>query len=243
MQLFLIRHGQSTNNVTMVDDPNVREVDPPLTELGQRQAQAVAQYLAGGQNIDRIVNRQISYAADEPGFGITHLYCSPMLRALQTTRPIAAALGLKPNVWIEIHEHGGMYMEYTDERGIVGFPGRNRAEMLADFPDYVIPDAVSEGGWWNPQHGMETVAAAQGRALLVAAALRERATSQDKVAIVTHGTFLDHLLKALTGALPSDNYFHLHYNTGVTRIDFWEQRVAIRYINRVMHLTPELVSV
>ena len=44
-QLFFIRHGQSTNNA--LADPTQRVQDPELTELGQIQAERVAEYLSG----------------------------------------------------------------------------------------------------------------------------------------------------------------------------------------------------
>ncbi len=73
--MILLRHGQSEFNLhfgATRRDPGI--IDPNLTELGHTQAEAAAQQLLG-QGIERII-------------------ASPYSRALQTVRPVAAALGL-----------------------------------------------------------------------------------------------------------------------------------------------------
>ena len=82
-----------------------------------------------------------------------------------------------------------------------------------------------------------------GRAVQVAGDLRRRAESDDRILIVTHGTFIDTLIKALFAQLPSRALFYLHYNTAITRIDFTErERLLVRYLNRVAHPPPDKVS-
>jgi len=246
MELYIIRHGQSTNNASMIADPNDRVSDAPLTDLGHQQAERVAQHLMDGYNPDLVtdnLNKQNGDARNLRGFGITKLYCSPMHRTLQTTLPIARATGLTPHVWVDIHEHGGLYLEYTDERGIVSFPGKTRADILADFPNYVIPETITEEGWWTG--GMEDITNAYGRAVRVAEKLREEAkeSPDECVALVTHGTFIDALLKALFNQLPSRNLWYFHYNTAMTRIDFRPNGMLFfRYLNRVDHLTAAMIS-
>lgn len=243
MELYIIRHGQSTNNVSMMVDQTDREADPPLTELGQRQAEAVACYVAEYINIDTWVEQAPHKRQPVHGFGITQLFCSPMLRALQTCRPIATALRLQPKVWVDIHEHGGLFLDYQDERGVVGFPGLTRAEMSAQFPDYDLPPQIGETGWWNSEHAYEDIAACQARAIRVAAGLRLQANTSERIALVSHGTFTDCLIKALLNLLPGEDLRFFHYNTAITRIDFRSDgKTIVRYTNRVSHLTPELMS-
>lgn len=248
MDLYIIRHGQSTNNVIGDHTPNYetrREVDPPLTDLGQRQAAAVARYLAEGENLETWAELPQSSRDEMPrGFGITHLYASPMLRAMQTAQPIARALGLPVEVWIELHEHGGMYLEYPDERGLVGHPGRRRSEIQQDFPDYVLPDELTEEGWWRPTDKREDITGAYARAMRVAAVLRRRASSHDCIALVTHGTFAECLIKALLNMLPSPDVRTYLYNTSLSHVHFYptNSRLTLRYLNRVQHLAPEMVS-
>ena len=85
------------------------------------------------------------------------------------------------------------------------------------------------------------------RAQRVAAALQVMATERgdEAILLVSHGTFLDQLLKALfgvSGGADTDMRFHFsHLNTGISRIDFLEGgHVAVRYLNRVPHLEPKL---
>jgi 2,3-bisphosphoglycerate-dependent phosphoglycerate mutase len=233
MRLYLIRHGQSTNNATNEVD---RVADPPLSDLGKQQAEAVATYLQSGM-------KEVQGSVTYHHFGITKLYCSPMLRTLQTCQPISQALGLKPEVWIEIHEHGGLYLDYRDERGVVGFSGLTRADILKQFADYTLPETFGETGWWNPASGEEAITGAQARAIKVAAALREQADSSEHIALVTHGTFMDCLLKAFFYQLPTERHYFSHNNTGITRLDFLDKKhVTIRYMNQIDHLKPEQIS-
>jgi broad specificity phosphatase PhoE len=73
--LLLVRHGQATHNL---EGRWVGRGATPLTEEGQRQAEALAQRLASWSP------------------AITRLYTSPLLRALQTSKEIARRLGLTP---------------------------------------------------------------------------------------------------------------------------------------------------
>jgi broad specificity phosphatase PhoE len=242
MQLYIIRHAQSTNNA--IADQKDRTFDPPLTDLGQRQAAIVADYLANGQPPDERWFQGHNLNGSTPhGFGITRLYCSPMLRTLQTAQPISAALGIAPEVWTDIHEHGGLYLEYPDERGIVGYPGLSRAQFAEQFGHYILPETITDQGWWNPAHGMESEEASMERAVKVAAALRAQATLQERIGIVTHGTFANHLIKAIFDQLPGRRVFYHHFNTAISRIDFYDDNwLGLVYLNRVDHLPSELLS-
>src|SRR5574341_719639 len=133
MQLYIIRHAQSTNNALL--DEWDRDYDPALTELGQRQADILARHLADGAELEPPPNPANREA--RRGYRFTHLYCSPMWRALQTAHPIGEALGLAPEVWTEIHEQGGIYLDHRDGRGPVGYPGKTRQQMQATFPHYL----------------------------------------------------------------------------------------------------------
>jgi broad specificity phosphatase PhoE len=242
MELYIIRHGQSTNNP--LEDASLRVVDAPLTDLGKQQAELLAAYLADGRNREPWVDPVTGYYKPDQQvtFGITHLYCSAMYRSLQTTAPISRALGIKPEVWIDIHESGGMYLEQPD--GIVGFAGKTRSEILSEFPDYVLPDTLTEAGWYDKKMGQEALPVAQGRALKVASEMRRRADTAERIAIVSHGTFIDALIKALFSQLPTRQVFYLHYNTGITRIDFQGERdrLLVRHMNRIAHLPNDMIS-
>jgi broad specificity phosphatase PhoE len=81
-RLHLVRHGQSVANVTW--EFSYKRVDPPLTELGVQQAQATAAYLRSMQ--------------------VGAIYCSPMLRAIQTAEIFSAAFGIPYTILEDLRE-------------------------------------------------------------------------------------------------------------------------------------------
>ena len=246
MELTIIRHGQSFNN-SIMENQDLRVPDPELTDVGHRQAQHTADFLANSANLEQIV----TYKADAPErktparHTFTHIYVSPMHRTLQTAAPIARSLDIIPEVWTDIHEHGGIFEE---QNGVArGLPGLSRNAIKRDFPEYKLPDNVTESGWWDPAAGKEDIQLCFARAMRVAQTLRAWSQQEDRVkdqiALVTHGTFIDSLIKAIIGRLPGEQYYHWHYNTALTRFDFLKNGLAIvRYINRIAHLPPELVT-
>jgi len=238
MELYIIRHAQSTNNALADERDRVR--DPLLTELGERQADILARHLANGPELQPSASTEDG--RDGGGYGITRLYCSPMWRSLQTAYPIGQSLGLTPEVWTDIHEKGGIFLDHWDGRGPIGYPGKTRQEIQKAFPHCILPEDITEEGWWNRDH--EDWAACHERATRVAQALREQATSSDEtIALVSHGGFLDALMKALFSQQPDGQLFYYHYNTAVSRIDLnGNGRLDIHYLNRVGHLPVELVS-
>jgi broad specificity phosphatase PhoE len=244
MELYIIRHGQSTNNA--MEDSTQRSHDPSLTDLGAQQARRLAAWFAAGDLRIPWTDPETGYTRSDPqpDFTFDHLYTSAMYRALQTAAPLGQALHIRPEIWIDIHEHGGIYLEQPD--GIIGYGGKTRSEILSEFADYTLPDTLTDDGWWNATLGHEERGAFYGRAIRVAVELRQRAENPDsahhRIAIVTHGTFIDALLKAFLNMLPSRAFFFLHYNTAITRLDFSERGMLVRCINRVDHLPADMIS-
>ena len=241
MDLFIIRHGQSANN--SLSDIRTREVDPPLTDLGEQQAQILAEHLASGATHD--IDIDLARGTTKPrlrlGFGITSLFCSPMYRSLQTVQPVGQALGLAPQVWTDIHEEGGMYLDHGGKEGRVGYPGRTRTEIFDEFPEFELPIDITEHGWWNKDH--EDISSCAGRAIKVSQQLLNMADGGDRVAIITHGGFMDALLKALLNQLPGEGIYYRHQNTAITRFSIRPGGpVEMRSMNRFDHLDPSLVS-
>ncbi|HID24012.1 MAG TPA: histidine phosphatase family protein, partial [Planctomycetaceae bacterium] len=73
--LFLVRHGATDENVAQPYRLQGQRVDPPLNELGRRQAERTAELLR-----------------DRP---IRHAFSSPLRRAVETATIIVAAHGLE----------------------------------------------------------------------------------------------------------------------------------------------------
>ncbi|MBX3011540.1 MAG: histidine phosphatase family protein [Caldilineaceae bacterium] len=244
MKLFLIRHAQSTNNelaerVKLEEYMDQRSPEPPLTEAGHRQAQLVAEHLASTtypESAQEAGNGQ-------QGYGFSRLYCSPMLRTLQTTRPISQALGVQPQVWIDIHEHGGIFHGDPQKGPVTQCYGLTRQEIVDLYPDYQLPEGIAEKGWWPG--GYEEMEGCYERAQRVAVQLREWGATlpDDRIALVAHGTFIDALLKAILGQDFAGQLYYSHYNTAITRLDFTPRGfILLRYLNRTEHLTPDLIT-
>lgn len=246
MHLFLIRHAQSANNhlatnASYDDYIATRSHDPVITELGVRQAQLLAHHLASDVSDETGRGEDVALRT---GYGVTRLFCSPMHRALQTTLPLSVAVNIAPEVWIDVHEHGGIFTgnPRTGDK-LQGYPGLSRSAMETRFPGYLLPGGVTEDGWWQGVYEEEEEC--RHRAARVAEQLRMLAEQEPegRIGIVTHGTFMDRLLKALIA--PNDNQmiFFMHYNTAITRLEIvLEGYVALRYLNRVAHLPMDMVS-
>ncbi len=241
IELFIIRHAESGNNA--LNDNRDRVVDPPITQLGERQSKILAQHLAMGATQDLVPGAApgSARAQERKGYGITSLYCSPMLRSLQTAQPLKEALGLTPKVWVDIHERGGMFLDQGNDLGSVGYPGMTRSEILAGYPDYRLAPEITEDGWWN--RGREDDATAGGRAIRVAEDLVAMSDTEDRVAIISHGAFINILFKALLDQLPGNHIYYRHSNTGISRISIQKGRTTeVLSLNRLDHLPSDMVS-
>lgn len=245
VDLYIIRHAQSYNNA--LADPRERVCDPPLTELGREQASRLAHHLATEPHPEQRhgVDLEDTGVETVQGYGIRRLYCSAMHRSLETATAVGEAIGVRPEVWTDIHESGGIFLDHRDERGVVGYPGMTRAQVAEEFPTAVLSDGVKEEGWWDPARGEEDWPTCQGRAVRVAGRLWEwaNADAEGPVAIVSHAGFIEALLKAILGRLPSPRLTFYHFNTAITRLDLEPpDEIHVRYINRVPHLAQDLVS-
>jgi 2,3-bisphosphoglycerate-dependent phosphoglycerate mutase len=238
MQLYFIRHAQSTNNALWdATQSNCgRSDDPELTPMGREQARRLGVFLSTG-------NPRGGYVEDHQfaGFGLTHLYCSLMSRSIETAWAVSQATGLPLEAWIDLHEEGGMYLEdeATGERN--GRPGKPRSYFMKKFPGVILPPEVTEEGWYNG-HPFECDDERPLRARRVLQLLLDRhGDTQDRVAIVSHGGFYNHLLHTIFFAtIP--HIWGVMYNTGITRIDFNPDFTDIIYMNRTDFLPAEMVS-
>ncbi len=215
MELYLIRHGQSLNN-SVGDEKRVE--DPPLTEVGQQQAQRLAQWIVR--------------------LRLTRLITSPFLRTLQTTEPVRQIIDLAPSIWVELHEQGGC-MAGTSPQVMQGRPGMTREEIADEFPGYEIPPEIDGAGWWKSQPYESVESASQRACRLVARVQRELASTDHRVAMIAHNRLIQLVLEnCLTDTAPLDEL----YNTSVTKLNVTPQAVRLVYLNQVEHLPDQLVT-
>ncbi len=241
MRLYIIRHAHVTyrRGVRLASMPPAERcylTDPAISDVGRRQAALLGEHLQS-----RLIAGQQPQHGDRSGYAIARLLCSPMRRALQTTQPVAAALGLHPEIWLDLHESGGIRYDESNGRGPRGHAGLTRAEVGEQFPGYVIPPDFAADGWWNrPPEGEAEYLPRLAR---VAEELRSMAKSTDEhIAIITHGTAANGLLHALMGSQQQGECYFNHYNTGMTSLEFTENETVIRYQNRVEHLPGDLLT-
>ncbi len=242
MQLYFIRHAQSENNARFVQTGSMasRTPDPDLTPTGRLQARVLAEFLE-----QRRPKPQAQATGHDPqnlgGFGFTHLYCSLMVRSISTGTELARALELPLIAWEDLHETGGIHDLDPDTEEPVGLPGRNRVYFERNHPELGLPAGLGEEGWWNrPFEDREQRRLRAQRFLRVL--LQRHGGTQDRVAVISHGGFYNHFLRAVL-VLPEENqaWFSLN-NTAITRIDFEGERTWVSYMNRLEFMPEELIT-
>jgi 2,3-bisphosphoglycerate-dependent phosphoglycerate mutase len=242
MQLYFIRHGQSENNLLWVQTGSSegRSEDPPLSPAGQNQARSLARFLRGSAQL-----AGASIPSYDPqnirGLAITHLYCSLMLRSVETGAEIARALDLPLVAWEDLHESGGIHCTDTQTGERIGLPGKNRAYFEANHPDLRLPESLGEEGWWNRPYEEPEQRPIRARRFL--SSLHERhGNLDDRVVVVSHGGFYSHLLRAILDLPESRKLWFSLNNAAITRIDFHGEETVLSYMNRVDFLPQELVT-
>jgi probable phosphoglycerate mutase len=121
MRLFLVRHGETHANVARQLDTAVPGLD--LTDVGRRQAQALAERLSGED--------------------LGAIYASDLVRARKTAEPLAVNLGLELVVLPGLREiQAGDYEMSTEWEPFVAAVQRWR-----DDPEHTIPGGDSGLGF------------------------------------------------------------------------------------------------
>jgi 2,3-bisphosphoglycerate-dependent phosphoglycerate mutase len=217
-RVLLIRHAQSQNNSL---PESQRVCDPGLTCLGYRQAAATANVLA----IHSIAN----------------LFCSPFLRSLETTRLIAEATGLRPEIRSDLFEQGGCYSGYLpgEEKGE---PGMGRTQLATRYEGWQIDPHITESGWWGRPY--ESEEEARRRAHSVGNWLEQKVARPDakQSALVIHADFKRLLLLQLLGLSDTDpviQRFGPLLNAGITIVEFTHRSWLLNTYNSHSHLLPD----
>ena len=245
-RLYLIRHAQSANNEIWdgSDHNPARDPDPEITATGHRQAETLAQHLAQPHAEPR---QHPFRPAAQAHFGLTHVYCSLMTRSILTAEYIAGACDLELEALPDIFEKHGIYD--VDENGAPrGLPGPGRDYFEQRFPRLKLPLELDPAGWWN--RPFEEEAAFLERMQKVVGEIRRRLDDSDEcIAMVAHGDFIDQFVNELMGVERHRHNYGNHWvanwafhNTSISRIDFVGGSHNVIYTNRIDHLPNELVT-
>ncbi len=242
LQLYFIRHGQSTNNAWWQESDRDsylggREADPDLTEKGRQQAHYLADHLASPLTTSEFDPQ------NRHGFGLTHLYSSLMIRAVKTGQPIAKQTGVDLVAMPDVHETGGMFLGEVEDgqANFTGVPGPGRSYFQKHFPELVIPEDLPEEGWWN--RDKEDREEYQPRADRVIQQLLEAHQGHaHRVGIVMHGGIFARIMTGLFD-VQAEDYWFLMNNCAITRVDVEDDgHIRLVYLNKVDFLPDELIT-
>jgi 2,3-bisphosphoglycerate-dependent phosphoglycerate mutase len=240
MQLYFIRHGQSANNqlYELTGSDRGRSHDPELTVTGRQQARLLGDFLC--LSLENSIGDDRDFQ-NRRGFGLTHLYCSFMLRAVATGAYLAEALNLPLVAWKDWHENGGIYLDNEITGEPEGLPGNNRTFFEAHYPGLLLPDWLDDKGWWNRPYEVYEERLPRARRVL-AELLQRHGGTDHHVAVVSHGGFYNDFLAALNGLDREPRAWFTMNNTAISRVDFIDQRVDVVYSDRMDFLPAELIT-
>jgi len=199
--ILLIRHGQSEPYRPGTPFPLVDgHADPALTPNGHEQAQRLADRLAAA--------------------GIDTIYVSTLRRTAQTAAPLAARLGLAPQVEPELRE-----VHLGDWEG-----GEYRQRVAEHDP---IVRQVFEQERWELIPGAETSASLAAR---VRGAIERLAAAHagHRLAVFTHGGVIGQALALASGSRPFA--FLSADNGSISRLVVTGQHWIVRGFNDTAHL-------
>lgn len=189
-----LRHGESASNAEPDRDlPDAR--GDRLTERGHEQAALAADHLTG--------------------LGVTRLWTSPLRRARETAAPLAARLGLEPEVHDDLRElrQSDGYGELSGEEQRL----RRWSAWMAGHPD--SPDYAPPGG--------ESFAEVSARVERVKRKLLEH--PGERVLAVSHGIFLRFFFV--------DSFLGADFGPGQAR-RLWQLRTLNCGLSAFEHVTP-----
>ena len=203
MRLFLVRHGETeSNRLNLV----LGRDDVPLNERGLWQAERVARALAR-----------------EP---LAAVYSSPLQRALDTARAVAAPHGLAVQI-----EQGLIEMDIGEADGLT------LAEVGSRYPG-LLEAWASEEGPDQPMPGGERLVDVQERAWAAVQDLAAR-HADETVAAVAHNFVILTLLVRVLGIRLAQFRRLRHSLAAVSVIDFLPARVLLVRLNDTCHLEAD----
>jgi len=224
-ELYFVRHGESLDNVAGVtfDEMNVSEdgfLDNPLSELGEQQAKAAAEWLYPRVNADAVIS-------------------SGLTRTDMTAAPIGKIYGLEVEklpemreVEVETDTIGKIEIENTLSRTLYKIPGGK--ELRDAFMHAGV--AVAFGAWSVfGLKGFEPPEKLKGRARYCLEALAAR--PERRIIAVAHNFFLSAMLLELIEAYPPNVLnvslpLALLPNCSVTCVIAHPPRFRVRYAGR-----------
>jgi broad specificity phosphatase PhoE len=206
MHVILVRHGETAANRDRI---TLGRSDPPLTELGLRQAEHLA---------DSIV------ADIARGLQVDAIYASPLSRTRRTAETLASRLHLTV---IETPDLIEMDVGETE-----GLPA---AELRQRFPEFMKVWMSREAGE-TQMPGGESLSDVQARAWPIVERFRAEHSPEAAVVAVSHNFVIRTVVcKALAVDLAEFRRFEQDL-ASITRIEFRGPRTLVTSLNETCHL-------
>jgi len=198
-QVYLVRHGQTAWNAELVFRGR-RDIE--LNERGHREASAIASALRD-KNLHAI-------------------YASPLTRALETARPLAASL-----------HHGITPVQDLTDISYGDWEGLAYREIKIRYPD-LLTTWEQEPNLVRFPHG-ETLDEVRERSYGLLRELAEK-HANESILIVSHRVVNKVLLCAVLG-LSTDRFWNIKQDTGcINIIEYSNQRFVLCLLNDTCHL-------
>lgn len=239
MQIYYIRHGQSTNNHLYAETGSDagRVSDPGLTKIGLKQARLLAEHTASGNGKE---HPQKTGSGEIYDYKLTHIYTSLMARAVKTASILARYVNLPLIGLSDFYEVGGVYLEDKETGEYNGQSGKRPAQLMSEYPELVLPENLPEAGWYSRPFESRQERLPRIKGVLEGIIARHAGTT-DRIALVGHGGAYQYFLTAVMGMTDRPPVWFVINNCAITRIDHGE-RFDIVYTNRTVHMPAELIT-
>ncbi|KAM3140770.1 hypothetical protein pb186bvf_007175 [Paramecium bursaria] len=216
MNIYYVRHGESTNNI-LIGKPDyeaLRILDAPLSDRGKQQIYEAAQcFLKNGIKIDII-------------------RCSPLQRAIGSAQIISEILKVPVEIVQNIHEIGGNYVKQQ------GFPGENRNYFQTNYPTYKIDERITEQGWYFSDK-KEPKEEAKLRVDDILKDLTK--LNYQNIIQIGHGNLQDLIIGKLVDRRDDSLKYFGHENASITLIRY-DGELKLLFYNNYSHLPEQLRS-
>ncbi len=207
-EIFLIRHGDALPAGDEIV-PGGTYDDQPLSQLGRKQAQALAERWG-----------KVPFDA---------IYSSPYRRARETAEPLAQVRGLEVLIEPDVREiHLGPVGAGLPQH----VPPDVYAQALRERLDTIV-QMIARAGYWSAIPGSEPSADFRSRVATAIDGLGVRHAGQ-RIAVFSHGGVINAYL-AITLGLERDFFFPVA-NTSISVVRVQANRRVVMSVNDVCHL-------
>ena len=221
LELYLVRHGESTSNAGLDGEMSEEyKVDPPLSDLGIREAELLGEYFSDLE-LDCIL-------------------ASGLRRASRTGHEVAKRQPANGAKQVEVNKI------FTECGTGLGTKGRTVEEIQKDFPTVISAEGTDPDERVVYHDKLKTDAEYLERGKKAIEYIRNRFHNGEKVMVTAHAAFNTFMLYAAL-ELGWEQVFDPSFNnTGVTKIIFLTPGtdkfgdVHLEYHNSVAHLVKEL---